>query len=169
MSLLIVCFTHSFQDSCNLYCFRTSGSQYEVGRRCDWITIGSFWFGGDSTKPIPSLAVNLILTRKGSFLMEASPAGTWLLKCIVYTLHRQGTSLWLTSWIPSKRPLHHSRKEQWRPGVQWILLWILFASGAFSLYPDSQDGGGLEGTRGECQFSSVQLSSVQSSSWGVKS
>ena len=88
---------------------------------------------------------------------------------MIYTLHRQGTSLWLTSWIPSKRPLHHSRREQWRSGVQWVQLWILQASGGFSLYWDSWDGGGLERSHGECQFSSVQFSSVQCSSWGVSS
>ena len=60
-------------------------------------------------------------------LMEAAPIGTQLIQMYMYTLHRQDTSLWLTSWIPSKRPLYHSRREQWR-------------SGGFSLYLDSQDG-----------------------------
>ena len=60
-------------------------------------------------------------------LAEAAPMGTQLIQMCMYTLHRQDTSLWLTSWIPSKRPLHHSGWEQW-------------SSGGFSLFLDSQDG-----------------------------
>ena len=86
---------------------------------------------------------------------------------MIYTLHGQSTSLWFTSWIWSKCPLHHSRREQWRSGVRRIQSWILQASGGFSLYLDSQDGDGLEETRGECQFSSVQFLSVQCSFWNL--
>ena len=66
----------------------------------------------------------------------------------MYTLHRQGVSLWLTSWIPSKRPLHHRGREQWR-------------SGGFSLYLDSQDGDGSEDR--VVSASSVLFSSLLSS------
>ena len=38
-------------------------------------------------------------------LVEAAPMGTQLIQMCMYTLHRQDTSLWLTSWIP-KHPLH---------------------------------------------------------------
>ena len=101
MSVLLVCFTRSFRGSCNLYCFRTSGSQDEVGRRCDWITMGSFWFGGGLYQTNTKPGSDSVSNKEGFLLMEASPARTWLLKCVVYTLRFIVTHFLDTIQVPS--------------------------------------------------------------------
>ena len=135
MSVLIVCFTRLFQDSCNLYCFRMSGSQYGVGWRCDWITIGSFWFGGGLYQTNTKSGSGSDSNKGGSSYTSyfdgsysyKNPVNSsvWFIHFTDRVLQLAGlilklVPLWLTSWIPTERPLHHSRREQWRSGVQQV-------------------------------------------------